>query len=1202
MKKKAILSVLLLLQLPYLYAQDSVQVRVILIGDAGEINAVQQSILEHVMQKNIPGKTIALFLGDNIYPKGVELSGTKREASLAVLRSQFEGLRKNNIPVYFIPGNHDWDKSGPDGYEKMISANNYIQSLGDSMLHIIPSDACPGPTELHVNENVVVVAMDSEWWLFPFDKHTSKTDCVCKTKRDVLGRLTDIFERNKHKTIIFATHHPFETYGTHGGYYTLKQHLFPLAELNKSLYIPLPVLGSLYPFLRKTFPPAQDPGNVLYRDMKNTVNDILKTHPNVIHVSGHEHTLQLIQGTVLQVVSGAGCKHTPVRMGRGSLYAADSSGYVVADVMSSKSVNLSFFTHDGRNVRASFAYCKPYTQPASEAISSAASSIGDSITLALKPGFDSVSGIHRSLFGENYRKVWATQTTLPVLHLSATNLTPTELGGGMQTRSLRLMDENKREWVIRSIDKYPDALLPQPLAQTLASDLFKDNVSAIFPFAPLVVPVFAKSAGVAHSCPTIMYVAPDKKLGIYSRDFAHTIVLLEEREPFGKSYSTLKMQAALKEDNDNAISQPEFLKARIQDIFLGDWDRHGDQWRWVDIEKGKNKKFIPVPRDRDQVFYVNQGLFPSILSLPWIMPKFEGFKGSIRNINTFSFNARLIDGLFTNELDAEDWKNATQHIVNSFSDSVIEAALRKMPAGVYALSAASLKKQLQERRVAVQNKGLDFYKFLNKAVDITASDKNEQVTIRDTLNGSLSLIIHKFTKSGETGKQLYSRVFDPSVTKEINIYLYAGEDNVLIQNQSSPIKVRVIGDALSKKKYAFYGKLKYLRKVSVYDGVSNASFIGASEKVHRYLSDEPGHTNVVLTDRYNKTIPLLNAGYNIDDGFLLGAGVRWIKQGFRKQPYASAQQFMFRYAFSSGAFSVRYGGEWVKVIGKADLLFNVNALAPDNTQNFFGLGNQTVLNKTGDFRRFYRTRFNIIDVSPMLRWSGKKAGTLSMGPAFQYYHLDIEENTGRFINNTSLLHSYDSATIYDDKAHAGVKIIYNRDKRSHPLLPSFGSNINIQLQGFTGLNDYSRSFGQLTVQLAGYRSIGRRSTIVIANRIGAGLTVGKPAFYQSLFLGGQDNLLGFRQFRFGGEHMLYNNFEVRIKLTDLASYVLPGQLGIVGFYDIGKVWQKGYNDKRWHQGAGGGLYFAPAQMFVFQLVVGGSREGWLPYFTAGFRF
>jgi len=84
--------------------------------------------------------------------------------------------------------------------------------------------------------------------------------------------------------------------------------------------------------------------------------------------------------------------------------------------------------------------------------------------------------------------------------------------------------------------------------------------------------------------------------------------------------------------------------------------------------------------------------------------------------------------------------------------------------------------------------------------------------------------------------------------------------------------------------------------------------------------------------------------------------------------------------------------------------------------------------------------------------------------------------------------------------------------------------------------------------------------------------------------------------------MLYNNAELRIKLANLASYILPGQLGLVAFYDVGKVWQKGYSDRQWHQGVGGGLYFAPAQLFVFQLVAGKSKEGWYPYLTAGFRF
>ncbi|MEO5684630.1 MAG: BamA/TamA family outer membrane protein [Chitinophagaceae bacterium] len=1185
------------------HAQQDLQYRIILIGDAGEINSTQQAIINDAVSKAVPRKTIALFLGDNVYPRGIELTAEKKAASQNVLRSQFENLRKNGVPVYFVPGNHDWDKSGPRGYEKIIAANNFFYHQQDSLLQMIPADGCPGPYELPVTDNLLIVAMDSEWWLYPYDKQTDASDCPCKTKRDVLGKLSDILQRNRNKTIIFATHHPFNTYGTHGGYYTLKEHVFPLTDLNKNLYIPLPVIGSLYPILRKTFPPAEDPGNVLYRDMKTAVEDILKTHPNVLHVAGHEHTLQLIQGAVLQVVSGAGCKDTPVRKGKGSLYAADSSGYVLADILTDNSLRLHYLTYGNNRLNESFVFNRSYTAaPVTDDAISNSDLTGDSIRLRLIPAFDKVSNTHRGLFGENYRKAWAVETSLPVFRLSATDLSPTERGGGMQTHSLRLTDKNNDEWVIRSIDKFPDALLPEVLNQTLAAKLLHDNVSAIFPYAPLTVPVFANALGIPHANPKIVYVAPDKKLGIYSRDFANTVVLLEEREPLGKSSSTIKMQEKLKEDNDNSIDQQSFLTARLQDIFLGDWDRHGDQWRWVDDAKGKAKRFKPVPRDRDQVFYINQGLLPYLLALPWIMPKFQGFSGHIRDINSFAFNARLIDGIFTNALSYEDWMNTTRHVVNTLTDSVIAAALQKMPASVYHQSHTSLQDLLQKRRQDLLRVMPVYYRFLNKNIDILLSDKNEQVNITDTADGKLQLIIFKITKNNEISRLLYSRTIDPAVTRELRLYMYGGDDNIHITNNSSPVTIRIIGDGLSDKQYVFNGKTKYLRKVHVYEADSSAVFSGQTGPVHKHLSDDPDNTAMQLANRYNKTIPLISAGYNVDDGFILGAGIRWIRQGFRKTPFANTQQFLFGHSFSTDAFRFTYKGEWMHVMGKTDITLQANAFAPDNTQNFYGRGNASVFDKTGDFKSYYRTRFNFYELNPSFRWRTAKGNSFSLGPALQYYRFETNDNAGRFINNTTLLHSYDSNTVANDKAHAGLIAVYNRDSRNNALLPVSGNFVNLKWQGYSGLNSYSKTFMQLTAQIAVVKSIDRKSNIVIANRIGGGITAGKATFYQSLFLGGQNNLQGYRQYRFAGEHMLYNNFEARIKLANLASYVLPGQLGIVGFYDIGKVWQKGYNDKKWHQGVGGGFYFAPARMLVLQLVAGYSPEGWYPYFTMGFRF
>jgi outer membrane translocation and assembly module TamA len=287
---------------------------------------------------------------------------------------------------------------------------------------------------------------------------------------------------------------------------------------------------------------------------------------------------------------------------------------------------------------------------------------------------------------------------------------------------------------------------------------------------------------------------------------------------------------------------------------------------------------------------------------------------------------------------------------------------------------------------------------------------------------------------------------------------------------------------------------------------------------------------------------------------------------------------------------------------KEDFLLHIKALAPNNTQNFFGRGNGTLFDKTGNYKRYYRTRFSLYEITPSIRWHIGKRDNLTAGPSIQYYHYDKSNNVGRFITVNEKIGSYDSATIANDKSHAGIIATFIHDSRDNILLPTYGSYINTSIQGYNGLNTYSKGFAQITAEMSVYKSVDRKSILVIANRTGAGVNAGKTTFYQSQFLGGQENLLGYRQYRFAGEQMLYNNLEARMKLADVVSGILPGQLGIIGFYDVGKVWQKGNNNNTWHQGIGGGLFFAPANIAVFQFVLANSSEGTYPYFKMGFRF
>src|SRR5690606_27977181 len=143
------------------HAQDSISRRIIFIGDAGEINHKQETIIPRAAELIIPGKTTAIFLGDNIYPKGMGLPGSPEEAETQqILRSQFEPMRARGAPVYFIPGNHDWDRMGKNGLAKIRAQDFFLRSQGDSLLKLLPPDGCPDPQVIEVSDSLAIIVYD----------------------------------------------------------------------------------------------------------------------------------------------------------------------------------------------------------------------------------------------------------------------------------------------------------------------------------------------------------------------------------------------------------------------------------------------------------------------------------------------------------------------------------------------------------------------------------------------------------------------------------------------------------------------------------------------------------------------------------------------------------------------------------------------------------------------------------------------------------------------------------------------------------------------------------------------------------------------------------------------------------------------------------------------------------------------------------
>ena len=832
--------------------------------------------------------------------------------------------------------------------------------------------------------------------------------------------------------------------------------------------------------------------------------------------------------------------------------------------------------------------------------SSARQNFPDSVTVKVHPSYAEVSGVHQWFFGKNYRKEWAAPVRLPLIKISKVygGLTPVKEGGGMQSKSLRLADKKGNEYVIRSVEKTPDKLLPEGLRGTFALDWVDDAMSGQHPFSALIVPPLAAAAHVNHANPVIGVVAPDEALGEFNKEFSGLVVLLEEREPGGESDNTPKMIKELNEDNDHHFDGKQFLRARLLDLLIGDWDRHEDQWRWLDVKDGKDKLYEAVPRDRDQVFHVNQGLFPSIAALPWINPLFGDFGPTLPGVKYSLFKTRFMKGFPDAQLSYAEYMQVVNDFVKAETDEVLEAGLKLLPAEVYEMRHDQLYAELKQRRDNIPAAMDEYYHFINRIVDIKTSDKNEKVTLTDAPNRGIRVLINKIDKEGQVKDLIMDMTYQPDITKEIRLYVSGGDDQVRISTKEEAIKLRVVGGNGSKA----YDIQQAGRRIRIYDRKDSARFTGDVSRLKTHLSNDSLNTKFVPANLYNVWIPLATAAINKDDGFLLGLGVRFLKKdGFRKLPYSSSQQIMVTHSFATDAFRVKYNGEWIQAVGKADITLQAVAQAPDNTMNFFGRGNESALVKGDNYRRFYRTRFDTYQVDPALRWHVGNGNTLSAGPSLQFYHLNFDDNGGRFINQQSLINSYDSATVNRDKAHIGLLVNFNSNHRNSDILPTGGYYLNVTLQGYTGLNHYSKSFIQIRPEFTFYQKLNAKGTIVLSDRIGGGVTLGQAAFYQSMFLGGQGNLLGYLQYRFAGEQMFYNNLQGRVKLFNVASYILPGQLGLSGFYDAGRVWEKGEHSDQWHQGTGGGVYFSPAGLTIIQVMAGHSREGWYPFFSLNFR-
>ena len=335
-----------------------------------------------------------------------------------------------------------------------------------------------------------------------------------------------------------------------------------------------------------------------------------------------------------------------------------------------------------------------------------------SVTVAASYQYSSPSIFERIIFGTNYRKEWETPATMPVFDIRKTNFRIIGIGGGQQTTSLDLLDDKNKEWRLRSIDKNV-VLKERIITHTFLRRIVQEHISGAYPYASLSVSFIERAAGVLAPEQTLVFVPDDSTLGAYRSVIANRIfVLMEHQLEEQDNITTMEMLARMDTCKEYFVDQEDYLKARLVDWLVADWDRHEDQWRWIEKNTDKGTAFHIVPRDHDQAFFRSNGWLVRLFSL-FLMPHLNKFTDKIRGIKALSRKTWSWDKRFTDRLSKEDWERIIKEFQNNITDSVIEMAIKKQPHEIVAIRGNGMIKKLQSRRDGMLKQVMKYYAFLH---------------------------------------------------------------------------------------------------------------------------------------------------------------------------------------------------------------------------------------------------------------------------------------------------------------------------------------------------------------------------------------------------------------------------------------------------------------------------------------------------------
>ena len=789
------------------------------------------------------------YLGDLVYPSGIhDRDHPDFPADSAHLWAQIglvagPAATKHATVGLFVTGNHDWgNTSGDVGLDRIGNLSEQLAAArrAGHFVSLFPPAGEPGPAVRDLRRNVRIAFFDTHWFLQQREEGL---------RRDFFDRLEASLNGARDREVILVSHHPYYSAGPHGaivpGYHTygiayaLKKAGALVQDLNSPAY------SELLAGLRRTFEASRKPPLVYAGGHDHSLQVLSGAgdfDPRFAVVSGSGSKVSSIQmgpglvwggsqpgymmlvfrkddGVDLFVVGGdkqwLKCDGSDTEIARCMAEGANAFEIVYSASLLGPSrrpreltpVSLDtiapgtpWWTDEERAAPVDSSG-RTDAEPAPVAVPSRVLLHGtDSVTTT--PGRTYPAGRLRRLFaGDLNRHLWQVPVRLPVLDLDsvAGGLHPREIIGGKQTVGLRFMGRDGLEYDFRPVVKQA-LMLPDRLRDGPVGDLFEDQMAAQLPFSALVVAALEDALEITAPRPVAVVMPNDPRLGQYRAIFAGRVGLFaahadersDGRRGFAGYTSIVGSEVAfdtVRKDPNSAFDGRTFLRIRLVDFLVGDWDRHPGQWRWGRRVVEGRTTWRPIPEDRDWALSHIDGLTARLARV--LFPSYVGFSERLPPVSRLARSGREVDRTVLSRLDRSEFISAAREVQAALADSVIDAAVRRLPPPYVALEGERLAAGIRARRLQLVEYAEQFYRSLARELDIHAYPDRQDIVEFTQLSPERARL--RIRGGGTDEPVAFERVIDGRDTRVVRLFVDPQQDRV-VGNTELPFDVDLVDE------------------------------------------------------------------------------------------------------------------------------------------------------------------------------------------------------------------------------------------------------------------------------------------------------------------------------------------------------------------------------------------------------------------------